>query len=69
MGKMKICKFCGKVYFFEKGKCLVWGVKCMKCGGRNYFVIICIILIRKVYNLRDEFFDDSDMEYIISIVV
>lgn len=33
----RICKFCGRVYRFEKGKCLVWGVKCIKCGGRNYF--------------------------------
>ena len=67
-GKTKTCKFCGKAHPFEKGKCPAWGAKCTKCGGRNHFATTCTTPTRKVYNLRDESSDDSDMEYITSIV-
>ena len=57
-GKPETCKFCGKVHPFEKGKCPAWGAKCTKCGGRNHFEVTW-----------DESSDDSDVEYITSIVV
>ena len=68
MGKTKTCLFCGKAHPFEKGKCPAWGAKCTKCGGRNYLATTCTAPTRKVYNLRDESSDDSDLEYITSIV-
>ena len=61
-GKTKTCKFCGKAHPFEKGKCPAWSAKCTKCGGRNHFAITCRTPTGKVYNLRDESSDDSDME-------
>ena len=67
-GKTKTCKFCGKTHPFEKGKCPAWGAKCTKCSGRNHFATTCRTPTGKVYNLRDESSDDSDMEYITSIV-
>ena len=67
-GKTKTCKICSKAHPFEKGKCPAWGAKCTKCGGRNHFATTCTTPTRKVYNLRDESSDDSDMEYITSIV-
>ena len=66
-GKPKTCKFCGKVQPFEKGKCRAWGAKCTKCGGRNHFKVTCTTPTRKVYSLRDESSDDSNVEYITSI--
>lgn len=39
-----------------------------KVHGRNHFATTCTTLTRKVYNLRDESSDDSDVEYITSIV-
>ena len=68
MGKTKTYKFCGKVHPFKKGKCPAWGAKCTKWGGRNHFAITCTTPTKKVYNLRDESSDDSDIEYITSIV-
>ena len=65
----KTCKFCGRAHRFEKGKCPAWGAKCTKCGGRNHFEAQCTTPPRKVYGLRDESSDDSDVEYITSIVV
>ena len=62
------CKFCGKAHPFRKGKCPKWGVKCTKCSGRNHFAKTCTTPTRKVYNLRDEFSDGSNLEYITSIV-
>ena len=67
-GKTKTCKFCGKAHPFKKGKCPAWGAKFTKCGGRNHFTLTCTTPTKKVYNLRDESSDDSDMEYITSIV-
>ena len=64
----KTCKFCGKVHPFEKGKCPAWGAKCTKCGGRNHFEAKCTATTRKVHSLREESSDDSDVEYITSIV-
>lgn len=44
--------------------------KCTKrWGGRNHFTTTCTTQTRKVYNLRYESFNDSDMKYIKSIVV
>ena len=68
VGKPKTCKFSGKAHPFEKGKCPAWGAKCTKCGGRNHFEITCTTPTRKVYSLRDESSDDSDVEYITSVV-
>ena len=68
VGKPKTCKFCGKVHPFEKGKCPAWGAKCTKCGGRNHFETACTAPTRKVHTLREESSDDSDVEYITSIV-
>ena len=68
VGKPKTCKFRGKVHPFEKGKCPVWGAKCTKCGGRNHFETACTAPTRKVHSLWDESSDDSDVEYITSIV-
>lgn len=67
-GKPKTCKFCGKVHPFAKGKCPAWGAKCTKCGGRNHFEVTCTTPTKKVYSLRDESSDDSDVEYITCIV-
>ena len=65
----KTCKFCGQTLRFEKGKCPAWGAKCTKCGGRNHFATQCTAPPRKIYSLRDEWSDDSDVEFITSIVV
>ena len=67
-GKPKTGKFSGKVHPFEKGKCPAWGAKCTKCGGRNHFEVTCTSPTKKVYSLRNESSDDSDVEYITSIV-
>ena len=65
----KTCKFCGQTHRFKKGKCPAWGAKCTKCGGKNHFATQCTAPPRKVYSLRDESSDDSDVEFITSIVV
>ena len=65
----KTCKFCGGAHRFEKGKCPAWGAKCTKCGGRNHFETQCMTPPRKLHSLRDESSDDSDVEYITSVVV
>ena len=44
------------------------GTKCTKCGGRNHFEVTYTTPTRKVYSPRDESSDDSDVEYITSIV-
>jgi len=67
-GKPKTCKFCGKAHPFEKSKCPAWAAKCTKCGGKNHFATTCTTPTRKVHNLRDESSNDSDVEYITSIV-
>lgn len=36
------CKFC--VMFYDRGNCLVYGVMCYKCNGRNYYVWCCLKL-------------------------
>lgn len=46
----------------------MWEGKCTKCGGRNHFETTCTTPTRKVYSFRDESSDDSDVEYITSIV-
>ena len=71
----KTCKFCGQhvilwpTRHFEKGKCPAWEAKCTKCGSRNHFATQCTTPPRKIYSLRDESSDDSDVEFIASIVV
>lgn len=44
------------------------GSKCTKCGGRDNFKTTCTAPTTKVHSLRDESSDDSDVEYITSIV-
>ena len=66
--KPKTCKFCGKAHPFEKGKCPAWGAKCTRCDGRNNFATTCTTPTKQVYSLRDESLDDSDVEYMTSIV-
>jgi len=65
----RTCKFCGRAHRFEKGKCPAWGAKCTKCGGRNHFETQCTTPPKKINSLIDESSDDSDVEYITSIVV
>lgn len=65
----RTCKFCGRAHRFEKGKCPAWGAKCTKCGGRNHFKAQCTTPPKKINSLVDESSDDSDVEYITSIVV